>query len=259
MPQKLLGMRIEPPPWVPMANGPMRVATAAPAPPLEPPGVRSRCHGLREMPVTGLSVTPLKPNSGVVVLPSMTAPAALRRSTTGASSDGTSSAYSFEPRIVRTPLVITRSLIDTGTPCSGPSASPRITARSAACAACRAASAVNKQKAFSVGLSRSMRSRTAFTTSTGETFLVRIAAARSVAETKQRSVSLMRFPSTTPECCAMPWQAAPYTPPPGDQAPARCDAYQPRESARLTLRNLDLTHRDPLEPGHERVRARVGS
>ena len=40
-------MRIEPPPSLPCATGTMPAATAAAAPPEEPPGVRSRSHGLR--------------------------------------------------------------------------------------------------------------------------------------------------------------------------------------------------------------------
>src|SRR5712664_2671171 len=89
-------MRIEPPPSVPTASGPRPAATAAPAPPLEPPGVSEGFHGLRVMPKRGLSVTPLWPNSGVDVLPIRTAPAPLSRSTHTASSSGTCSAKSRE-------------------------------------------------------------------------------------------------------------------------------------------------------------------
>ena len=63
------GMRTEPPPSVPSAIGVMPAATEAAAPALEPPGVFCRFHGLRVMPVSGLSPTPLQPNSLVVVLP----------------------------------------------------------------------------------------------------------------------------------------------------------------------------------------------
>ena len=109
-------MRIEPPPSVPSASGPTPAATAAPAPPLEPPGVSAGFHGLRVMPKSGLSVTPLWPNSGVVVLPRMMAPAPLRRSTETASSSGTWSAKSREPPVVSKRRVKSRSLIETGTP-----------------------------------------------------------------------------------------------------------------------------------------------
>src|ERR1700692_1972343 len=57
-PQNDAGMRTEPPPSVPRAIGALLAATDAPAPPLEPPGVRSRFHGLRVNPKTRLSVVP---------------------------------------------------------------------------------------------------------------------------------------------------------------------------------------------------------
>src|SRR5688572_25410972 len=74
VPVKAAGMRTEPPPSVPTASGASPAATAAAAPPLEPPGVRARFQGFRLTPVSGLSVTPFHPNSGVVVLPTITAP-----------------------------------------------------------------------------------------------------------------------------------------------------------------------------------------
>ena len=93
-------------------------------------------------PNSGASVNGLWPNSGVVALPIRIAPAAFRRATETASRAGTFAAKISEPMVVRTPAVATRSLTENGTPCSGPSASPAITAASAACAAARAASAV---------------------------------------------------------------------------------------------------------------------
>ncbi len=109
-------MRIEPPSSVPSASGPMPAATAAAEPPLEPPGVSDVLHGLRVMPKSGLSVTALWPNSAVLVLPRMMAPAPLSRSTETASSSGTCSAKSREPPVVRRRRVKRRSLIETGTP-----------------------------------------------------------------------------------------------------------------------------------------------
>ena len=44
------GIRIDPPPSLPWASGTMPPATAAAAPPLEPPGVRSVSHGFRAGP-----------------------------------------------------------------------------------------------------------------------------------------------------------------------------------------------------------------
>ena len=46
-PQHDAGMRIEPPPSEAWAIGTMPDATAAAAPPLDPPGTRSVFHGLR--------------------------------------------------------------------------------------------------------------------------------------------------------------------------------------------------------------------
>ena len=51
-------MRIEPPPSVPSASVVMPPATAAPAPPEEPPEVYSRFHGLGVIPQSGLWVAP---------------------------------------------------------------------------------------------------------------------------------------------------------------------------------------------------------
>ena len=47
-------MRMEPPVSLPMAMKTMPEATAAPEPPLEPPGMRSVSHGLRTAPKCGL-------------------------------------------------------------------------------------------------------------------------------------------------------------------------------------------------------------
>src|SRR5918997_2318957 len=125
MPQNEAGIRIEPAPSLPWASGPSPAATAAAAPPLDPPGVFTRFHGLNDGPNTRLPESPFQPNSGVLVLPSMTAPAAYNRSTTGASSSGTQSGSINEPRAVRTPRVGVRSLIEVGMPANG-GASPSL-------------------------------------------------------------------------------------------------------------------------------------
>ena len=46
-PQTLAGMRIDPPPSLPWAAGASPAATAAPAPPLDPPADLDRSHGVR--------------------------------------------------------------------------------------------------------------------------------------------------------------------------------------------------------------------
>src|SRR6185312_14403026 len=80
------GMRMEPPPSVPRANGVSPAATLAPAPDEEPPVVLLRFQGLRVSPVSGLLLDPLQPNSVVVVLPTIEAPCAFTRSEAGESS-----------------------------------------------------------------------------------------------------------------------------------------------------------------------------
>ena len=102
-PQNAEGIRIEPAPSEPWCKGPSPAAAAAPAPALEPPVVIAGFHGLRVMPVTGLSPIPFQPNSGVVVLPRNHAAGRGAR-TKAASTSGTRSAKMSEPPIVRMPV-----------------------------------------------------------------------------------------------------------------------------------------------------------
>ena len=78
-------MRMEPPPSPPPASGTMAAATAAAEPPLEPPAVRVRSHGLLVGPNASGSVYGSKPNSGQLVLPRKTRPAARYRRTSSLS------------------------------------------------------------------------------------------------------------------------------------------------------------------------------
>jgi hypothetical protein len=55
-PLQAAGMRIEPAASVACANGTTPAATAAPAPPLDPPALRSGSHGLRVAPYSTGSV-----------------------------------------------------------------------------------------------------------------------------------------------------------------------------------------------------------
>ena len=75
-PHQAAGMRIDPPASVPTCSGPKHAAAAAPAPADEPPDVSAGFHGLRVMPCSGQSPGDFQPYSVVVVLPTMTAPAA---------------------------------------------------------------------------------------------------------------------------------------------------------------------------------------
>src|SRR5579859_3959436 len=110
-------MRMEPPPSVPSASGQKRAASAADDPPDDPPGVLSLFQGFRVTPVSGESVVPFQPNSGVVVFPIRTAPASRNRATDGASSvQGPFASTVSEPRRVGQSFVSKRSLTATGTP-----------------------------------------------------------------------------------------------------------------------------------------------
>ena len=120
-PQKPAGIRIEPPPSVATCSHPMPSAAATAAPPLLPPGVRSVFQGLRVTPVSGLSVTPFQPNSGVVVLPRNTAPCSRSRATVAPSS----SHFWFgsivrEPRSVGQPFARIRSFTVVGNAVDAP-------------------------------------------------------------------------------------------------------------------------------------------
>ena len=55
-PHTLDGMRMEPPPSLPWAAGARPAATAAAAPPLDPPADRDRSHGVRAGGPTAVSV-----------------------------------------------------------------------------------------------------------------------------------------------------------------------------------------------------------
>ena len=167
-PLKLDGMRTEPPPSVPMAIGPSPAATAAPAPPEEPPGVRSRFQGLRVMPFRGESVTPLWPYSELVLWAKTMAPASRSRATAGASASAGALSVSLLPIEAGQPLARTSSLIETGTPSSGDSGSPFFQRRSEARAALSASRPSTRVKALMAGCSFSARASTAFMVSTGE-------------------------------------------------------------------------------------------
>ena len=74
-PDQLEGIRIEPPPSFPAANGTQPAATAAADPPEEPPGVTAVFHGFRAGPKSFASVIFFQPNSGKLVWPIIMKPA----------------------------------------------------------------------------------------------------------------------------------------------------------------------------------------
>ena len=104
------------PPLHGRALGHRPAASAAAAPPLDPPGVRVVSHGLRHAPFSSDSVTATVPNSGVFVLPMIVKPAERSLRTTEASATGTFSAKALHEYVVRRPAVSVRSLIGSGTP-----------------------------------------------------------------------------------------------------------------------------------------------
>ena len=83
-----------------MASGASNAATAAAEPPPEPPGIRSRSHGLRVGPYAECSVEEPIANSSMLVLPRIGRPAARRRATTVASYGGIQPSRIFDPHVV---------------------------------------------------------------------------------------------------------------------------------------------------------------
>ena len=189
--QKLAGLRSDPPMSVPSAIGTMPEARATAAPPLLPPQVRPRSYGFRVVPKTSLKVCEPAPNSGVLVLPIVIAPAVRSRSTIRASASGTFVAKTVEPNVVRMPRVSTRSLWATGSPWRHPISSPRANAASASPAspaAARAVSATKVTMALSAGFTRSMLARCASITSMAEISRSRSSRTRSTAVKWQSSL-----------------------------------------------------------------------
>src|SRR5436190_22543357 len=88
-PQNAAGVRSEPPVSEPVHTGSMSQASATAEPPDEPPEVRHGSNGLPVAPQTTLRVLAPAPNSGVLVLATIMAPALRTRATIAASSVGT--------------------------------------------------------------------------------------------------------------------------------------------------------------------------
>jgi len=84
-PQKAAGFLIDPPVSEPSAASARPAATAAADPPEEPPATRPGARGFSVGPNAEVSVVPPIPNSSMLVLPTIVAPAPLRRVTTVAS------------------------------------------------------------------------------------------------------------------------------------------------------------------------------
>ena len=176
-------MRIEPPPSLAWATGNMPEATAAAAPPLEPPGVCCGFHGLRVAPNRLFSVTVIDPNSGVLVRPVRMNPARRKARATGSVSVLSPGRAPSEPKVTGWPATGSRSLMGSGTPANGGRSSTPAAMRSPrALASARASSSLRQITALSSGLRASTRAREASSTSSGLTSMVRMAVATSRAD-----------------------------------------------------------------------------
>src|SRR5205823_9075587 len=114
--------------------GPNPAAAAAPAPPDDPPGDASGCQGFHVRPCNGFTVVTRIESSGVLVRPTMIAPARRRLRTSGESLGAIRLAKAASPFVVAYPSWSIFTLIVTGTPTSGPGSAPLLRARSAAAA-----------------------------------------------------------------------------------------------------------------------------
>src|SRR5882724_10180353 len=98
----------------------MPLASAAPAPPLDPPALFVVSAGFRVMPYTLLYVCEPMPNSGTLVLPMGITPARRSSATSGESVVATRPLKIGEPDVHGSPAASSRSLNAHGRPCSGP-------------------------------------------------------------------------------------------------------------------------------------------
>jgi hypothetical protein len=163
-PQAAAGIRTDPSASVPCATATRPAATAAPAPPDEPPAVSERFHGLR---VTTTRPSGARPSvvghrlaSDAVVVPTTTAPAARSLSTSGWSA----SAGEEGSRQAATPATGTVSFTATGTPASGSRPRSSRPARSAASiSASERRTVANAPRSPSSAAMRSRATRTAST------------------------------------------------------------------------------------------------
>jgi hypothetical protein len=138
-PFQVAGIRMEPMPSEPSAIAARPAPTAAPLPPLLPPGAKSGFHGLRVAPKVTVSVNGQIIISGTAVLPRITAPAS-RSSRTTSESDVRAGPCALLPKVVTSPATSESSLMAMGTPSSG-DRSPESNLSCASAASRRAASA----------------------------------------------------------------------------------------------------------------------
>src|SRR5579863_4785264 len=162
------GSRMEPPVSVPTLSATARDPTVDALPPLDPPGTPSGSHGLRVGKNAEFSHDEPIANSSMLVLPTITAPAASSFSTTVAENGGTKFERIFDPHVVRSPLRQNRSFTAVGTPPKAPAGSPLLMRASMARACARARSGSSVIYALSVGSSRSIAASASVVTSTDD-------------------------------------------------------------------------------------------
>src|ERR1700722_9424175 len=95
---------------------PNPTAAETPAPPEDPPGDASGCQGFQVRPCNGLTVVRRMENSGVLVRPTMMAPALRRLRTSGESAGAIRLAKAGTPLVVACPSWSMFSLVVMGTP-----------------------------------------------------------------------------------------------------------------------------------------------
>mmetsp|Transcript_49907 Transcript_49907/g.117576 ORF Transcript_49907/g.117576 Transcript_49907/m.117576 type:complete len:272 (-) Transcript_49907:501-1316(-) len=169
VPDHAAGMRIDPPPSHPMATGTMPAATATAEPEDDPPLNRSNAKGFLGPWYQGLYPVGWTPCSCMTVVPTMIAPAALRRLAMMPSSFATSplSLRAWRPPVKRRPLTASSGLIITGTPSQTPRCVPLVQRADDSAAACDApsrSSSWTQRSVLSVAL---MNSTSFFTTCHG--------------------------------------------------------------------------------------------
>src|SRR5438874_4466003 len=119
-PQHDAGMRIEPPMSVPTPAAASPAATAAPLPPVDPPGVKPSRQGLLVAGKMALVVPTAAASSGRLVLPRTAPPAVRSRAMATMSSLATRSRHTALPSVQGMPATGRLSLIARVMPASGP-------------------------------------------------------------------------------------------------------------------------------------------
>ena len=180
---------------VPSAQTTSPAATAAALPPLEPPGTRSRSHGLRTGPNAEFSLDDPIANSSQFVLPISTLPWPDSRAQAVHSYGGTYSSRISEPHVVRIPCVASTSFSASGMPATACCGAPVPRCASSSAARSSATSGVRVRNARTSSSTASIRRSDDSTTSVAVTSPPAILAASSDPVRSQSSSVIDRPPS----------------------------------------------------------------